>query len=201
MANQVLTMQRNWIGKSEGLEFDFELDKESIKKLDGKISKFSVFTTRPDTIYGVTYTALAPEHKIIQELIKSGKLDKETTKAIEKMINMSERDRAMAKKEGYYLGIDAIHPLTQEKIPVWVANFVLASYGSGAVMSVPAHDERDFEFAKEYSLPIKRVIEGGDESSAYIGDGKLINSAEFARTPKPRGKKPKSIKLSCKKRV
>ncbi len=107
--SQVLTMQRNWIGKSEGLEFDFKLDKSSIKKLDGKISKFSVFTTRPDTIYGVTYTALAPEHKIVQELIKSGKLDRKTTQAIEKMINMSERDRAMAKKEGYYLGIDAIH--------------------------------------------------------------------------------------------
>ena len=186
--SQVLTMQKNWIGKSEGLEFNFELDRESIEKLNGKISKFSVFTTRADTIYGVTYTALAPEHKIIQELIKSGKLDKKTTKAIKKMLNMSERDRAMAKKEGYYLGIDAIHPLTKERIPVWVANFVLASYGSGAVMSVPAHDERDFEFAKEYNLPIKIVIEGGDRDSAYIGDGKLINSKEFSGVPNQEAK-------------
>ncbi len=115
------------------------------------------------------------------------------------MINMSERDRAMAKKEGYYLGIDAIHPLTQEKIPVWVANFVLASYGSGAVMSVPAHDERDFEFAKKYNLPIKRVIEGGDGSSAYIGDGKLINSAEFSGLPNQEAKS--KLLNSLKKRV
>ncbi len=186
--SQVLTMQRNWIGRSEGLEFNFDLDGESIDKLNGKISKFTVFTTRPDTIYGVTYTALAPEHKIVKELMDSGRVDGVTREALDKMLNMSERDRAMARKEGYYLGIDAIHPLTKKKVPVWVANFVLASYGSGAVMSVPAHDERDFEFAKEYNLPLKIVIEGGDKNSAYTGDGKLIDSAEFSGLPNQEAK-------------
>ena len=181
--NQVLAMQENWIGKSEGLEFEFKLTDSSIEKLNGDFKGFKVFTTRPDTIYGVTYTALAPEHPIVKALIKNSLLDIDTIKAIEKISNMSEVERAKAGKEGYNLGIKVIHPLTKEEIPVWVANFVLISYGGGAVMSVPAHDERDFEFAKEYSLPIKYVISGYKDGLPHIGDGELINSNEFSNMP------------------
>ncbi len=178
---QVLAMQRNWIGKSQGLEFDFELSEESQSKLDGKFDKYQVFTTRPDTIYGVTYSALAAEHPIVKYLLEHDMLDTKTAEAITRIANSSERDRAQAEKEGYALGIDVIHPLTGEKIPVWTANFVLASYGGGAVMAVPAHDERDFEFASRYGLTIKRVIEGG-EALPYIGTGNLLESDRFDGT-------------------
>ncbi len=200
--SQVLTMQRNWIGKSQGLEFGFKLTNESKEKLNNiqnssevmtlasqkagtkapvpnKFDGFDVFTTRPDTIYGVTYTALAPEHPIVKSLIQNNLLDKDIAQKITDISNMSEIDRAKADKEGYPLGISVIHPLTNQEIPVWVANFVLASYGGGAVMSVPAHDERDFEFATKYNLDIKRVIEGGEENKAYTNEGKLINSNEL----------------------
>ncbi len=175
---QVLAMQRNWIGKSQGLEFRFELTKESQVKLGGKFDAYQVFTTRPDTIYGVTYSALAAEHPIVKYLLDHNLLDEQTAEAIIRIANSSERDRAQAEKEGYALGIDVIHPLTGETIPVWTANFVLASYGGGAVMAVPAHDERDFEFAGRYGLPIKRVIEGG-ERLPYVGTGVLVESGEF----------------------
>jgi leucyl-tRNA synthetase len=158
---QVLTMQRNWIGRSEGLEFSFELTQESREKLSGLFKGYNVFTTRPDTIYGVTYSALAPEHPIVKYMIEKRLLDDDIAGKIERMANMGERERAQAQKEGYPLGISVIHPLTGAEIEVWTANFVLAAYGGGAVMAVPAHDERDFEFATLYSLPIKRVIEGG----------------------------------------
>lgn len=174
---QVLTMQRNWIGRSEGLEFSFELTQESREKLSGLFKGYNVFTTRADTIYGVTYSALAPEHPIVKYMIEKRLLDDDIAGKIERMANMGERERAQAQKEGYPLGISVIHPLTGAEIEVWTANFVLAAYGGGAVMAVPAHDERDFEFATLYSLPIKRVIEGGE--LPYTGGGKLIDSAEF----------------------
>jgi leucyl-tRNA synthetase len=177
---QVLTMQKNWIGKSKGLEFKFELTKESKEKLGNNFDGFEVFTTRADTIFGVTYSALAPEHQIVEYLIKNDLLPQNTKEALLKIINTSERERSQAEKEGYYLGIDVIHPLTKEKIPVWSANFVLASYGGGAVMAVPAHDERDFEFASKYNLPIKRVIEGGDGKLPFTQDGILIDSGDFS---------------------
>ena len=179
--NQVITMQSNWIGKSQGLEFDFELSPSSKEKLGGKFDKYTVFTTRPDTIYGVTYSALAAEHPITKYLMKHGLLDTDVIEKIEKITNMTEIERAKEGKEGYDLGITVIHPLTGEEIPVWTANFVLASYGGGAVMAVPAHDERDFEFATQYNLPIKRVIEGGDELP-YTGTGDLLDSNRFTCT-------------------
>jgi len=191
---QVLAMQSNWIGKSQGLEFRFNLSDESKAKLDNQFDGFDVFTTRADTIYGVTYSALAPEHPIVKELIKKELLDSDIASKIVAMSNTSERDRAQATKEGYNLGITVIHPLTGKQIPVWTANFVLASYGGGAVMAVPAHDERDFEFAKQYNLPIKYVVDGGDKDSAYTGEGKLIDSAEFTGLPN-REAKEKIIKL------
>ena len=179
--NQVLTMQRNWIGKSQGLAFTFELTPESKAKLGGKFDRYEVFTTRPDTIYGVTYSALAAEHPVTNYLIDNALLKPETAEAITRIANATERERAQADKEGYPLDIEVIHPLTGEKIPVWIANFVLASYGGGAVMAVPAHDERDFEFATQYALPIKRVIKGG-ETLPYMGTGDLVESGRFSGT-------------------
>ncbi|PID47687.1 MAG: leucine--tRNA ligase [Proteobacteria bacterium] len=179
---QVLTMQENWIGKSNGLEFEFELDEESKAKLDG-IERYKVFTTRPDTIFGVTYSALAPEHQIVKTLIKNGHLRDEIVAKIVSMCKLSSRDKQSSKKEGYDLGINVIHPLTGEKVPVWVANFVLIEYGGGAVMAVPAHDERDFEFASEFGLPIRQSIKPSkgeyNPNEAYAEPGILVNSGEF----------------------
>jgi len=179
--NQVLTMQRNWIGKSQGLEFEFKLSDASKAKLGNKFDGFKVFTTRPDTIYGVTYSALAPEHEIVKYLIENELLDKDIAESIKEMANQTEVERAQREKEGYPLGISVIHPLTGKEVPVWTANFVLASYGGGAVMAVPAHDERDYEFATKYNLPIIRVIEGGE--LPYTGEGKLVDSGEFNGMP------------------
>lgn len=179
---QVLTMQENWIGRSNGLEFDFELSDESKLKLNNKFNSFTVFTTRPDTIYGVTYVALAPEHDIVKYLCDNNLLTKDIVYQIEEMKNSSNIDR-QKEKSGAPLGLDVIHPLSGEKIALWVANFVLIEYGSGAVMAVPAHDERDFDFAKKYDLKVKGVIKpfNGelDLNAAYTEVGELFNSAEF----------------------
>ncbi|HFQ61248.1 MAG TPA: leucine--tRNA ligase [Epsilonproteobacteria bacterium] len=185
---QVLTMQENWIGKSQGLEFEFELSEESKAKLGGKFEKFTVFTTRPDTIFGVTYSALAAEHPITKYLLDNDLLDADVAEKIVTITNMTEIERAKEGKEGYDLGLSVIHPLTREEIPVWTANFVLASYGGGAVMAVPAHDERDFEFATKYDLPIKRVIAGGEELP-YTQEGTLENSELFTGIPNVDAKK------------
>ncbi|MGB6329553.1 MAG: leucine--tRNA ligase [Halarcobacter sp.] len=192
--SQVLTMQENWIGRSEGLEFKLELSKESRYRLDKRFASFDVFTTRPDTIYGVSYSALAPEHPIVQYLVDNKLLSPAKLDAIKAMQKVSERDRAIMPKEGVSLELDVIHPLTAEKIPVWVANFVLSSYGGGAVMAVPAHDQRDFEFACEYNLPLKQVIVGPDGiiekmTEAYTGEGELINSESFTGIKNTKAKK------------
>lgn len=192
--SQVLTMQENWIGRSEGLEFKFELSIESKAKLERQFSKYIVFTTRPDTIYGVSYSALAPEHPIVKYIVEHNLLPEKKIKAIKEMQKVNERDRATQEKEGLSLEIDVMHPLTGEKIPVWVANFVLASYGGGAVMAVPAHDQRDFEFAKKYDLPIKQVIVGNDgiiekQTEAFTGEGILIDSESFTNLQNTKAKK------------
>ncbi len=189
---QVLTMQENWIGRSEGLAFSLKLSDDSSKKLDSKFDSFDVFTTRPDTIYGVSYTALAPEHEIVKYIVDNNLLEKEKIEAIKAMQKVSERDRALADKEGVSLDIEVIHPLTGEKIPVWVANFVLAGYGGGAVMAVPAHDQRDYEFASKYDLPIKEVISNPNsnlEKEAYTQNGVLVNSGEFNGLKSQKAKK------------
>lgn len=152
--SQVLTMQENWIGKSSGLKFSFKLTDETISKLDGKFSSFEVFTTRPDTIYGVSYAAVAPEHPMVNYIVEHKLLDNEKIEKIKALQNVSERDRAMSPKDGLAIEIEAIHPLTGKIIPIWIANFVLVSYGSGAVMAVPAHDERDAEFAAKFNLEV-----------------------------------------------
>ncbi|MGP1580898.1 MAG: leucine--tRNA ligase [Wolinella sp.] len=179
--SQVLSMQRNWIGRSNGLMFSFHLSEDSREKLGGAIDSFEVFTTRADTIFGVTYVALAPEHPIVRALVENGALKGEALEQLTKMQNMSAKDRSMSEKEGLPIGISAIHPLTQERLPLWVANFVLMDYGSGAVMSVPAHDERDFEFAAKYHLPLRYVIKAEQQSAegAYTLEGTLVNSDQF----------------------
>lgn len=178
--SQVLTMQENWIGRSEGLEFTFNLSQSSYEKLGNNFSSYDVFTTRPDTVYGVSYSALAPEHPIVKYIVENNLLNGEKIEAIKAMQKVSERDRATEDKLGLDLEITVVHPLTGDEIPVWVANFVLASYGGGAVMAVPAHDERDYEFATKYNLPISTVIDNDKESDcAYTGEGSLINSDTF----------------------
>jgi len=182
---QVLTMQENWIGKSKGLEFSFFLDSTSRVRLGDKFDSFTVFTTRADTIYGVTYVALAPEHEIVRYMVENSLLSKEDVEKIKKMQNTIAKERAAEEKEGLALGISVIHPLTKESIPVWVANFVLSDYGSGAVMAVPSHDERDFLFASKYELPKKCVIKPRDgksidDTKAFVEDGVLFDSGEFS---------------------
>jgi leucyl-tRNA synthetase len=175
----VRTMQRNWIGKSRGVELAFGLD-ESVANLD----RIEVYTTRPDTLYGVTYVSLAAEHPITLALAENNTELAEFISAC-KQASVAEADMAQAEKLGMDTGLRAIHPLTGEAIPVWVANYVLMDYGSGAVMAVPAHDERDWEFARKYSLPMKTVVCDPDgqpaetADSAYTEHGVLTGSAEF----------------------
>lgn len=175
----VRTMQRNWIGKSRGVELAFGLDKP-VANLD----RIEVYTTRPDTLYGVTYVSLAAEHPITLALAENNTELAEFIAAC-KQASVAEADMAQAEKLGMDTGLRATHPLTGEAIPVWVANYVLMDYGSGAVMAVPAHDERDWEFAHKYSLPMKTVVcdaEGQPAEtagSAYTEYGVLTGSAEF----------------------
>lgn len=183
--NQVIIMQENWIGKSDGLNFKFEFDEESKKLLDG-IDGFSVFTTRPDTIYGMSYTAIAPEHEVVKKLLDKNILDSNSVEKIKNILNQSSKDRQASDKDGLFLGLHVIHPLTKKKIPVWMANFVLIEYGDGAVMAVPAHDERDYEFANKFKLPIIQSISIKDSKDEYKGEfldiksgGVLVNSYEY----------------------
>ena len=175
----VRTMQRNWIGKSRGVELAFGLDKP-IANLD----RIEVYTTRPDTLYGVTYISLAAEHPITLALAETNTELAEFV-SVCKQASVAEADMAQAEKLGMDTGLRATHPLTGEAIPVWVANYVLMDYGSGAVMAVPAHDERDWEFARKYSLPMKTVVCDPDgkpaetADSAYTEHGVLTGSAEF----------------------
>ena len=175
----VRTMQRNWIGKSRGVELAFGLD-ETVANLD----RIEVYTTRPDTLYGVTYVSLAAEHPITLALAENNTELAEFIAAC-KQASVAEADMAQAEKLGMDTGLRATHPLTGEAIPVWVANYVLMDYGSGAVMAVPAHDERDWEFARKYALPMKTVVCDADgqpaetADSAYTEHGVLTGSAEF----------------------
>ena len=169
---QVKTMQRNWIGKSVGCEVDFTLSDAT--------GVIRVYTTRPDTLMGATYLAIAPEHKISSDLAKIN-TDINDFIAECKKIGVAEADIATAEKKGIFSGIYVTHPLTGKNIPVWIANYVLISYGEGAVMAVPYHDVRDFEFATKYNLPMIEVIasEASNDNEAFVGDGILINSDEF----------------------
>ena len=162
-------LQRNWIGRSEGAEVDFAIE--------GDEAVIRVFTTRPDTLFGATYMVLAPEHELVDTLCSGGQ--REAVAAYRKAAaRKSDLDRGMAKdKTGVFTGAYAINPVNEARIPIWIADYVMMGYGTGAIMAVPAHDQRDWEFAKTFDLPIVQVIEGGDiETEAWAGDGKLINS-------------------------
>lgn len=177
---EVLTMQENWIGKSYGLEFLLKFDDESKRAL-GDIEGFKVFTTRPDTIFGLSYAAVAPEHEVVKRVLEKNLLDKESETKLREILKKTARQRQMDDKEGLFLNLFVTHPLTQAKIPVWVANFVLSDYGGGAVMSVPAYDERDYEFATKYNLNIIESIKPyeSDYSLPYLGGGVLMSGGEF----------------------
>ncbi len=174
--DSVKTMQRNWIGRSEGIELSFDVD--------GEAEPLSVFTTRPDTLMGVTYMAVAAEHPIAE---KAAAKDEKIAAFIEQCKTMQAAEAALEtmEKKGMPLGVSATHPLSGEKIPLWVANFVLMGYGTGAVMAVPGHDERDWEFAKKHGLPITQVIAPADGSevdvaeAAFTDYGVLVDSGDY----------------------
>ena len=174
--DMVKTMQRNWIGRSEGVESTFNVADTA--------EKVSVYTTRPDTFYGVSYLGIAAAHPLAELAAEKNPQLAEFIREA-KNAKVAEADLATMEKKGMATGLFAIHPLTGEKLPIWVANFVLMHYGTGAVMAVPAHDQRDFEFAQKYNLPIKQVIAPlADEEidltkQAFVEHGKLVNSAEF----------------------
>ncbi len=175
---RITSMQRNWIGRSEGCNLIFPV-------AGGAIEPIKVFTTRADTVYGATYMVLAPEHPAVETLTSDGQRDQvEAFKERMRRVDKAVRTDAATEKEGVWTGAYAVNPFTDEQIPIWIANFVLAEYGSGAVMSVPAHDQRDFEFAKRYDIAIRVVIQPeqgerldvGGMSEAYTADGVLCDS-------------------------
>ncbi len=177
---KVIKMQQEWIGRSQGARIDF-----TVKETGDKLS---IFTTRPDTIFGVSFMAIAPEHPLIEKLLKGTPQEKEVMKIVKKMraIGTSVKERVGLEKEGVATGFHLLNPVNADVVPLWVANFALMTYGTGAVMSVPAHDQRDFEFAKKYDLPIKVVIQPDNETlnpelmeKAYVDNGIQINSAQF----------------------
>jgi leucyl-tRNA synthetase len=189
--DKVKTMQENWIGRSEGAEIHFTVEKTG--------EKIPVFTTRQDTIFGATYLVLAPEHPMVEQLIKGSVYEKPVRDFVRDVRQLTEiaRTSTDTEKEGMFIGAYVINPLTQEKIPVWVANYVLYEYGTGAVMGVPAHDERDFAFATKYQLPIRVVIQPAEGEkleletmeTAFVDDGIMFNSGAFNGISSQEGRK------------
>ena len=174
---KVRTMQANWIGRSEGVEVDF--------KIQGFPEPLRVYTTRPDTLFGVTFMVLAPEHPLVERITESERLA-EVRAYVERAKRETEIERLSTEtaKTGVFTGRHAINPLTDEPVPIWVADYVLMGYGTGAIMGVPGHDQRDFEFAREYALPIVEVIapESGGQGvgdAAFTGPGQMVNSGQF----------------------
>lgn len=177
---RVRVMQEHWIGRSEGVSFRM--------KIADREEEIEVFTTRIDTIYGVTYVVLAPEHPLVRKLTAGTEYEGPVRDFVTEALRKGEIDRAAAdvEKKGIYTGVDAIHPLTGEKVPIWIADYVLMGYGTGAIMAVPTHDQRDFEFAHRYDLPLRVVIEPKDTpldaatmTGAYEEDGVQVNSGPF----------------------
>ena len=180
--DRVKKMQRNWIGQSEGVEAEFTVE--------GSLEKLKIFTTRPDTIFGATFMALAPEHPLIEKFMAqetSAARQEEMRVFVQTALKQGEiaRGAADVEKEGYSTGRYAINPMNGEKIPIYIANYVLMEYGTGAIMGVPGHDSRDFGFAQKYKLEIRRVIESeenkGELKTAFEGEGTLVNSQQFNR--------------------
>lgn len=188
--DKVKTMQENWIGRSEGAEIQFKVEKTG--------EKLPVFTTRPDTVFGVTYMVLAPEHPMVEKLITGTEFAEPVREFVRKVQQLKEFERTATEteKEGMFIGSYVINPLSDEKVPIWIANYVLLEYGTGAVMGVPAHDERDFAFAKKYNLPIQIVIQPAGEEltlenmqDAYSGEGTVVNSGKFSGLSNEEGQK------------
>ncbi len=177
-------MQRNWIGRSEGAEVEFQI-------ADSETS-IRVFTTRPDTLFGATYMVLSPEHRLLEQITSA-----EQREAVKRYQQFAagksdlERTELAKEKTGVFTGAYAINPVNQEKIPIWIADYVLASYGTGAIMAVPAHDERDLEFAKKFNLPIRQVVQApeGQESIGFVGDGTSVNSGFITGLATPEAKR------------
>jgi len=185
---RIKIMQRNWVGRSEGTEISFALDHAGASE-----KEIRVFTTRPDTIFGVTFMVLAPEHPLVAKLVSPEK-KAEVEAYIEKSRRQSEIERLSTEKEkdGVFIGAYAVNRLNGERVPIWIADYVLLSYGTGAVMAVPAHDERDFAFARRYNLPIRVVIappnwKGEELEQAYIEPGTMVNSGQFDGLPSEQG--------------
>jgi leucyl-tRNA synthetase len=178
-------MQRNWIGRSEGAEVDFQVA--------GSSEKIRVFTTRPDTLFGATYMVLAPEHRLVDEIVTEEQLEAvENYREHTARKSDLERTELAKEKSGVFTGAYAINPVNGEKIPIWIADYVLASYGTGAIMAVPAHDERDFEFAKKFNLPILQVVQPTDAKTDWQGfcdDGTAVNSGFITGLPTAEAKK------------
>ncbi len=168
----IKAQQRNWIGRSEGADIVFDVE-------DHEDTRITVFSTRPDTLFGATFMVLAPEHELVERITTAGRRA-EVRAYVEAALRRSERDRlADGEKTGVFTGAHARHPVTGDRLPVWVADYVLGAYGYGAIMAVPGHDERDHAFARRYGLPIRRVLEGGDvpiEQAAFTGDGPHVHS-------------------------
>lgn len=188
--DKVKTMQKNWIGRSEGAEIQFAID-----GLEGET--LPVYTTRPDTLYGVTYMVLAAEHPLVERLIAGKSQEKAVREFVKKVQSLSDVDRTSTdiEKEGVFTGAYLINPVNNERVPLWVGNYVLLEYGTGAVMGVPAHDERDFHFARKYGLPIKVVIEPAEGpldlatmTQAYVEEGIMARSGSFDGLPSAQGK-------------
>ncbi|MDH7498028.1 MAG: leucine--tRNA ligase [Syntrophomonadaceae bacterium] len=186
---KVKIMQRNWIGRSEGCQFSLAIE--------GRPETISVFTTRPDTVYGITYMVLAPEHPLVPVLCQGTPFEREVEAFVQRVALQSEiaRTATDAVKEGVFTGAYAINPMNGERVPIWIANYVLMEYGTGAIMAVPAHDQRDFEFARAYGLPVKVVIQppgdtlnAEDMEQAFEGEGVMVNSGPFDGTPNEEGK-------------
>lgn len=200
---KVVTMQRNWIGRSEGSEIVFQVASGARAGIH-----LPVFTTRPDTLFGATYMVLAPEHPLVDKLI-SGRPEESLCREFIKRVgamDMARRTDEATEKEGVFTGCHAINPVNGEEIPIWLANYVLAGYGTGAIMAVPCHDQRDFEFARKYGLPMRLVIkpEGATFSSAeemseaWVGEGNLVNSLAFDGVSNETAKKKITDWLSVK---
>jgi len=193
---RIETMQENWVGRSEGTELSFALDHPGVDE-----KEIRVFTTRPDTAFGVTFMVLAPEHPLVEKLTASERrADVEAYIARTRKQTEIERLSTEREKDGVFTGAYVVNRLNGEKVPVWIADYVLLSYGTGAVMAVPAHDERDFAFAKKYDLPIRVVITpegwgGGELEEAYIEPGVMINSGSFDGLPSEEGKNAVSDRL------
>ena len=195
-SESIKEMQRNWIGRSEGAEVDFALSYQLRARSVSKDEPIRVFTTRPDTLFGATYMVLAPEHLLVDAIVTPDqRAAVEAYKAEATRKSDLERTELAKKKTGVFTGAYAINPVNQEKVPIWIADYVLISYGTGAIMAVPAHDERDFEFAKQFKLHIRTVVRPPDEwlkqtgstldnlTEAFIGDGVAVNSGQFDGLP------------------